>query len=233
MHTPLQVADVFENGPVASKLHPRLNLDTEIRFHHAKDLHAYDASLLAAEPAAQLRPLAERLERDGFHWRLTRSLETAKDYLRERYRDDRDARFGLVASSKDRDLVQWGVPNDFPSTKRVKLGPWYGDAEDDFRSLSCRHLDVCVTEFGAQGLELDATLLAWGTDLVLEKGWWSNANARGYRKGAKLRDPRQLRINAYRVLLTRGRDACVVFVPPMAGLDETYGYLLASGFREI
>ncbi|HSK48371.1 MAG TPA: DNA/RNA helicase domain-containing protein [Coriobacteriia bacterium] len=156
-----------------------------------------------------------------------------KDYLRERYKEDRDARFGLIASSKDRDLVHWGVPNDFQSTKRVKLGPWYGDGEDDFRSLRCRHLDVCVTEFGAQGLELDATLLAWGTDLVLDDGRWSNASARGYKKGAKLWDPRQLRINAYRVLLTRGRDACVAFVPPMAMLDETYGYLLACGFRDI
>ena len=31
---------------------------------------------------------------------------------------------------------------------------------------SCRNLRECMTEFGAQGLELDATLLAWGTDLV-------------------------------------------------------------------
>jgi DUF2075 family protein len=115
----------------------------------------------------------------------------------------------------------------------VKLGPWYGDGEDDFRGLSCRHLDACVTEFGAQGLELDATLLTWGTDLVLDEGRWSNANARGYKKGAKLRDPRQLRINAYRVLLTRGRDACVVFVPPMSELDATFEYLRDSGFREL
>jgi hypothetical protein len=233
VHTPLQVADVFEGGPVTSKVHPTLNLDTEIRFHHAKDLHAYVAGLLAAEPAEQLRPLAERLEREGFHWRLTHSLTTAKDYLRERYSEDRDARFGLIASSKDRELVHWGVPNDFQSTKRVKLGPWYGDGEDDFRGLSCRHLDACVTEFGAQGLELDATLLTWGTDLVLDEGRWSNANARGYKKGAKLRDPRQLRINAYRVLLTRGRDACVVFVPPMSELDATFEYLRDSGFREL
>jgi hypothetical protein len=33
------------------------------------------------------------------------------------------------------------------------------------------------------------------------------------------------------VLLTRGRDATVVFVPPMRLLDETFAYLLDSGFR--
>ena len=92
-----------------------------------------------------------------------------------------EARFGLLASSKDRDLVNFGIPNDFQSTKRVRFGPWYGDDEDDYSGRSCRRLDTCVTEFGAQGLELDATLLAWGTDLVFTDGRWSNANERGYR----------------------------------------------------
>jgi hypothetical protein len=217
---------------VAFSLHPTLNLDTEIRFHLAKDLHEFVAGLLKPEPAEKLKPLADRLEADGFHWRITRSRDAAEAYLRERYAEDRDARFGLVASSKDRDLVKYGIPNDFQSTKRVKLGPWYGDPGDAYSGLSCRHLNTCVTEFGAQGLELDATLLAWGTDLILDNEQWSNANARGYLKRSKVKDARQLRINAYRVLLTRGRDACVVFVPPLPELDETFRYLKAVGFRE-
>jgi DUF2075 family protein len=136
-----------------------------------------------------------------------------------------------VASSKDRDLVRFGIPNDFQSTKRLRLGPWYGDPDDGYSGRSCRRLETCVTEFGAQGLELDATLLAWGTDLMMSQGRWSNAQARGYRKGAPVRDPLQLRLNAYRVLLTRGRDACVVFVPPMAELDETFAHLTDAGFK--
>jgi len=88
-----------------------------------------------------------------------------------------------------------------------------------------------VTEFGAQGLELDAVILAWGTDFVRADGRWSNTKARGYRRNAHVRDPFQLRMNAYRVLLTRGRDATVVFVPPLAELDETCRYLTDNGFR--
>ena len=97
------------------------------------------------------------------------------------------ARFGLIASSKDRDLVNFGVLNDFQSTKRVKFGPWYGDDEHDYDGWSCRRLDTCVTEFGAQGLELDAALLAWGTDFVRAGGAWSNGRARGYKKGGSAR----------------------------------------------
>jgi hypothetical protein len=97
-----------------------------------------------------------------------------------------------LASSRDCDLVKFGIQNDYQSTKRVRFGPWYADPEDDYVGLSCRRLETCVTEFGAQGLELDATLLAWGTDFVMSQGKWSTANARSYMKRAKVRDPYQL-----------------------------------------
>jgi hypothetical protein len=46
-------------------------------------------------------------------------LGAAKDYLREHYAEYQEARYGLVASAKDRDLVDFGIPNDFQSTKRI------------------------------------------------------------------------------------------------------------------
>jgi DUF2075 family protein len=197
----------------------------------AKDLHRFVDDLLTGAPAEENAQLATRLEQEGYHLRITRDLETARQYLKERYREHPDARFGLVASSKDKDLVRFGIPNDYQSTKIVNYGPWYG--EDESNSRSCRHLDTAVTEFGAQGLELDAVLLAWGTDFIRLENRWSNAKARGYKRGAHVRDPFQLRLNAYRVLLTRGRDATVAFIPPLPELDETYQYLATSGFRSL
>jgi hypothetical protein len=47
------------------------------------------------------------------------------------------------------------------------------------------------------------------------------------------RDPLQLRLNAYRVLLTRGRDGTVLFVPPDPVMDETWAHLMRSGFRPL
>ena len=66
-----------------------------------------------------------------------------------------------TTSVRDKILQEWGVPNDWHSTQRMNLGPWYGEGGGDQRS--CRRLSQCVTEFGAQGLELDGVLLAWGT----------------------------------------------------------------------
>ena len=232
IHTAPATADIFHDMPriVESEI---LHLRTELRFHLATDVHVFVQGLLGETNGAPLRQLGRRLDEQGYHFRVTRDLEAGKRYMRLRYADDPDARFGMIASSKDRDLVRFGIPNDFQSTKRVQNGPWFAEGEDDPRGRSCRELRTCVTEFGCQGLELDATLLAWGSDLVRQDGRWSNAMARKYQRAADVRDPMQLRLNAYRVLLTRGRDATVVFVPPMRLLDETYGYLIDAGFKEV
>lgn len=233
VHGPAAVQRVFTGSPVSYSTSGTLSLDTEIRFHLASDIHTLVENLLSGVPAEANSSLAARLEREGYHLRITRDMQLAQDYLKDRYAEHPEARYGLLASSKDRDLVQFGVANDFQSTKRIRFGPWYGDAEDDPSGRSCRHLRDTITEFGAQGLELDAVLLAWGTDLMWTGKEWSNHKARGYRPGAHVVNPLQLRKNAYRVLLTRGRDATVVFVPPLDELAETYEYLLQSGLLEL
>lgn len=67
----------------------------------------------------------------------------------------------------------------------------------------------------------------------MRRGAWTNDRARGYRSAARVVDPMQLRKNAYRVLLTRGRDATIVFVPDLPRLDETFEYLVNSGFGSL
>lgn len=231
VHGPPEVESVFEGCAIPYDSREDLSLTTEIRFHLAKDLHRWVGQLLEGNPGGECSALAKALENQGYHLRISRSLETTRAYLRERYASHPEARFGMIASSKDKHLERFGVPNGYQATKRIRYGPWYGDGEES--SLSCRHLQDVVTEFGAQGLELDASLLAWGSDLRRLHGRWTNDLARGYRPGSNVKNPFQLRKNAYRVLLTRGRDATVVFVPPMSELDETYGFLVDAGFKEL
>lgn len=235
VHGPGEMADSFEG--LRFEVEPDLNLDVTIRSHFASHLHQFVKALVGCPPAQpdELRRLAVHVECEGHDLRITRDLETAKAYLRERYRDHPEARYGLMASSRDKDLEQFGVRNGFQATRAVKYGPWYNDAETNSGERSCRHLNDCVTEFGAQGLELDAVLLAWGTDFQIELGTWSIRQARGYRRSGNsaVRNPLQLRANAYRVLLTRGRDAHVVFIPEIDHLDQTYSFLVEAGFRPL
>jgi hypothetical protein len=261
VHGPTAFADDFAG--LRYVRNSALSLDQSLRSHLAFDVHKFVASLVsltqlephrvtsmnatpsvAEEPrpaygaspvtvTAEMQVLAKRIESDGHNLRITRDLEVAKAYLVERYKEDPLARYGIVASSRDKALGSFDIRNDFQSTKRVKVGPWYGDNEDAPGQLSCRHFRECVTEFGSQGLELDAALVAWGTDFIRKDGVWDIGEARGYRGGAKVIDPAQLRANAYRVLLTRARDCSVVFVPPLPILDETYAFLCDAGFADL
>jgi hypothetical protein len=87
-----------------------------------------------------------------------------------------------------------------------------------------------ISEFEAQGLELDHTLLIWSTDFVLKDGEWDDSSAKKYQKSSGVRDPLRLRRNAYRVLLTRGREGVIICLPElMRELDETFNFLVAAG----
>lgn len=234
VHGPPRAIEVFQGTGEQVEVSPRLNLDKEIRFHLARRIHEFVDGLLSSpgDPAT-LRTIAQGLFDGGHRLLVTRDLDDAKEYLRSRYSDAPEARYGILASSKDRDLAALGIPNDWMGTQLMNRapGPWFCEGGEHPRS--CRRLGEVATEFQAQGLELDAALLAWGTDLIRHDGAWSNGNARGYKRGAKVRDPFQLRVNAYRVLLTRARDVSVLYLPSLPALDETHEWLRACGIREL
>ncbi len=160
--------------------------------------------------------------------RSRKDERSPKSYVRERYGEAPLARYGLVASSKDRLLPKHGIDNTFQTTKRLREGPWYNAQPSE--PESCCQLETVATEFASQGLELDFAIVAWGSDLRREGKVWTDRLSSGYRR--PLKDRLALRMNVYRVLLTRGRDGSVVFVPPLKELDETFEWLLAVGFQE-
>ena len=68
-------------------------------------------------------------------------------------------------------------------------------------------------------------IVGWGSDLLWTGQGWQMTS----RRRSNLKDPRQIRLNAYRVLLTRGRDGFIVFVPPESEFDATHGALVRAG----
>lgn len=97
--------------------------------------------------------------------------------------------------------------------------------------MSCCGLDMVVSEFESQGLELDLPIVCWGDDFWWGEDEWVSRRGRPHRL---VRDPHRLRTNAYRVLLTRGRERLVIFVPPSpaAQMDATFGALRRAGAVE-
>jgi len=85
-----------------------------------------------------------------------------------------------------------------------------------------------MTEFGCQGLELDLPIVCWGDDLL-----WSDSKWVSKTRMRDALDPYKLRLNSYRVLLTRGRDGVIVYVPDSPVMDKTYEFLQSYGFPDL
>lgn len=233
VHAPLHLAETF--AAIRCRPTPALNLDKEIRFHAARRVHDLAAGIVEGRDPGVLRPLVASLEEAAYHMRITRDFEAAKAYLRSRYREERTRRYGILVSSRDKSLELHGVPKLKREGRfqRFPVGAWF--TGDESAELSCRHLSLAASEFECQGLELDAALLAWGGDFLFDAaaGCWSNAGAKRYQAPKSVRDSLQLRRNAYRVLLTRGRDGTVIYVPREASFDDTCSYLAALGIAPL
>jgi hypothetical protein len=228
VHAPPELREFFDGSGIRIDYRRELNLNTELRFHAATDIHHYVEKVLRGQDSGGCRAVAARLDLETVRFFVTRDLELAKSYARDRYESHREARYGLVASSKDKILPAHGIANGYAATK-FNLAPWFNAPKGD--AASCCQFDRVATEFGIQGLEVDLAILGWGSDYARVGGTWSIARSGGYQYPVS--DPEAIRRNVYRVLLTRGRDGTVVFVPPDPYLDETYRFLKDCGFREL
>ena len=223
---PPRLSHHFAGSEVAQ--HDELDLTISLRSRRAEQLHAWVASLLDGR-IAEAAKLCVPIQSGGFPMYVTRSLDDAKRYIVSRYEGEPGRRYGIIASSRTQTfLPKHEVPSDFPSTKRVNFAHWYNRGRGEPRS-GC-NLDEVVTEFGCQGLELDLPLVAWGDDVTWSGGSW---RVKPGRPRYPQDDPVQLRLNCYRVLLTRGRDGLAVFVPPTESMDQTEHALLAAGLRPL
>ncbi len=223
VHCPPRLRDEFAGLPVHT--HDHLDLTVSLRSRRAEHLHDWVAHLLRGSLALAAR-LAQRVQTEAFPLYLTRDLDEAEHYVRARYAGEPDRRYGLLASSQAKILTRYGVDNGWMATSRMNIAAWFNAPADD--PASCCALTKVATEFGCQGLELDLPIVCWGEDVTWTgTAWVYRPVRRRYRQD----DPVRILENVYRVLLTRGRDGLVVFLPDAGELDLTEHALLAAGVQ--
>ncbi|MEO7700324.1 MAG: DNA/RNA helicase domain-containing protein [Opitutus sp.] len=227
---PAQFKSVFADRNISYQVADDLHLSRSVRFHFAAGLSEWVAAAVEDAPNQDgLAAIARQLRAQGYQLRVTRDLRVAQEFLWKKYAELPDARYGVLTSSRDKgigDVIELPKPAKF-----FRAGPWYADPPASHSS--CCRLQEAITEFAAQGLELDHALVIWGTDFLLKDGAWNIAGAKTYRKGT-VQDPLQLRRNAYRVLLTRGREGMIICLPKFRKeLDETFACLVAAGCEEL
>jgi hypothetical protein len=172
---------------------------------------------------------------------MTRSLDTAKNWLRSHNRGSE--RMGLLASSKAERLKAISI--------NVRYQPdfvhWFLEDDTDIRSSNA--LEDTLTEFKVQGLEIDWACVAWDADFRLNKEHtaWQHYQLRSGTQWQNINKPinKEYQINAYRVLLTRARQGMVIVVPngdngvppdetrKPEWYDGIYNYLKEIGIKEI
>ena len=238
----LQSGDVnqTELALIKQQLKPRedLHLKMSMRSFRSEKVSIFVNQLLALQKEEATETLKEL---ENYPIVLTRSLDKAKQWLREHARGSE--RFGLLASSKAERLKAISI--------NVRYQPdfvhWFLENDTDIRSSNA--LEDTLTEFKVQGLEIDWACVAWDADLRLNKEQtaWQHHQLRSGTKWQNINKPinQQYQINAYRVLLTRARQGMVIVVPngdngvppdetrKPEWYDGIYNYLKDIGIKEI
>lgn len=78
--------------------------------------------------------------------------------------------------------------------------------------------------------EMKSNNLRWNPSKMR---WWIKQWQKFRKNEPEDSDANTYRRNSYRVLLTRGRDGFIVFIPPVERLDSVYDLLLSVGIKEL
>ncbi len=201
------------------KIDKRLHLSVSVRSIRSTKLAEWVESLLKLDSQNALETKSKFLDRYPIF--ITRSFERAKNFLKYEKNDlERKGRYGIIASSGARRLRPHGII--VQESPRVE--EWFLNPINDIRSSN--FLELAMTEFSIQGLELDWTCVCWDADLRVINNEWkyfefkgTKWNKIGISEAAEVR--KQYLLNKYRVLLTRARVGMVIFIPEGNNEDET------------
>lgn len=210
-----------------------LHLSVSMRSYRAENVALFIKQLLDLETQKASETL--KLISDKYPIVITRNIETAKNWLKEKARGSE--RYGIVVSSQAYRLKPLAID------VRVETDPvhWFLGEKNDVRSSY--YLEDVATEFQVQGLELDWACVTWDGDFRYSESEWKTFSFVGNKWQNINKEERKLYLkNAYRVLLTRARQGMVIVVPEGNIEDHTrqpeyynstYEYFKRIGLKEI
>ena len=199
-----------------------LNLNTTLRSYLASDVSKF-VNLIIDGDISGAKALSDSILAAGFNMYVTRDLNAAKNYCINRYAGNENKRYGLMASSKAYNLSSYRMKPQF----QPDVAAWFNRAPSE--AGSCCQLSVTVSEFDCQGLEVDMPIVGWGTDML----WGDSGWAKFKENESADSDANTYRINSYRVLLTRGRDGFIAFIPDETRFDCTYNVMVRAGIKKL
>lgn len=211
----LGLGHVTDIGELDLHLDPSLHLETNLRAYRSS-LHGRWVEALLIGQIKDAAAIAASMQHPPAY--VTRNLASLRAWLKKRRRGGH--RVGLLASSNATRLIAEGIPPSPMSNQLQQVVHWFLRPTNDYRSSNS--LEVPLSEFVCQGLEIDYAGICWGNDLIWRDQQWLPRKMRAP-SWTRVKNPenRQYRINTYRVLLTRARAGMAILVPPGDGEDAT------------
>ena len=207
-----KVNELLEHNPnvvFSDKLH----LGVSLRSFRAERLSAFVHSLLSFNPDAA--KLYENVVSHGYPIVLTRSMDKAREWLRQQARGTQQT--GILISKVSARFKPLAV-HVLPQSEDNAVH-WFLEDKTDVRSSN--YLEEAATEIQVQGLEVEFACVLWDADMRYDNGKWTfwKFNGKTQWIPEKNIETRKYMLNAYRVLLTRARQGMVICVPK--GNDRT------------
>lgn len=221
----IYVHSKYQNKQFTNAFHyqqnENLHLNCSLRTHEAISYFDFVNRLLAY----QLKDAAEavnQVNQSRYTLRITDNLVLAKSFVTELYKNDTKT-YGIIHSSGVK-----GAIKEIPYAKsNIELQPVVEYFNYPHSKYYCKNLNYSATEFHTQGLELDMAIVCWEKDLFIENNQWTHQFG-----NQSAKDPLQMKLNAYRVLLTRGRDGTIIYIPKeMKG--NIWGFFKDLGIMEL
>lgn len=192
-----------------------LNLDTSLRSKSAKLLPKWVEAVLNHDATKAKSYLSQNNLIYDFTILITQNINNIQTYFSERYTNEEEKTYGFVTSSDGTTILR---P---PELNSYAIGDWFTATKES--GLSCKSLTACATEFQCQGLELDTPVVYWRDDFLVKNDQWLVNSTRHDSDDENVRF--NFRKNTYRVLLTRGREGLIIYIPPIKILDETFKFI--------
>lgn len=210
---PERLTSIFKSSSNIIK-NDNFDLDISLRSHLANKVSQFVNFLLNSD-IEKAKELAPSILNSGFNMYVTHSFGKAKKYCFKRYSKNEKKYYGVMASSQAK------YSENFKNKKNntdINVVKWFNDNDFNYR------IEQAISEFQCQGLEIDMPIIGWGEDMLWneKERKWENFDKNN--AGDSL-----YRVNSYRVLLTRGRDGFIIFVPEE--LPFVYEVLVEAGME--
>ena len=214
-----RVNELLANNPNVT-YSDQLHLSVSLRSYRAERLSDFVNALLNFN--ANAANLYQNVVSHNYPFVMTRSMETARAWLREKARGTE--RTGILVSKVAARFKPLAV-------KILDQGDdnaihWFLEDKTDVRASN--YLEDAATEIQVQGLELDYACVLWDADMRCEDNKWEYFKFNGKDKWRVERniENQKYMLNAYRVLMTRARQGLIICIPE--GNDEvnSHGFLI-------